>query len=70
MATPVFRAELQPRMLTPDSFRRVRGLTGTQTITVTRKPAANFVNTAGLGSYSEALESKFADIQAGDMIRH
>jgi hypothetical protein len=48
----------------------VRGLAGTQTITVTPKPAAKFRKyKQDSVQYSEALESKFADIQAGDMIR-
>jgi hypothetical protein len=48
----------------------VRGLTGTQTITVTPKPAAKFRKYKQDSiQYSEALESKFADIQSGDMIR-
>lgn len=48
----------------------VRGLMGTQTVTVTPKPDAKFRRyKQDSVQYSESLESKFADIQTGDMIR-
>lgn len=48
----------------------VRGMVGTQTITVTPKPDAKFRRYKQDSiQYSESLESKFSDIQTGDMIR-
>ena len=48
----------------------VRGLMGTQTVTVTPKPGATFRKYKQDSiQYSESLESKFGDIQTGDMIR-
>lgn len=48
----------------------VRGLMGTQTVTITPKPGATFRKYKQDSiQYSESLQSKFADIQTGDMIR-
>ncbi len=48
----------------------VRGMVGTQTVTVTPKPDAKFRRYKQDSiQYSESLESTFGDIQAGDMIR-
>jgi hypothetical protein len=48
----------------------VRGMMGTQTVTVTPKPEAKFRRYKQDSiQYSESLESKFSDIQTGDMIR-
>ncbi|QYO67038.1 hypothetical protein [Leptolyngbya sp. 7M] len=48
----------------------VRGLVGSQSVTVTPKPGAKFLRyRPDSVQYSDALASKIEDIQAGDMIR-